>query len=259
MTNNLWVGTGWKMNHLLGESEQYAQRLATYCYHTKPEINLFVCVPYTAINLVSNILKDTDISVGSQNSHWDDRGAYTGEISALMVKDSGATMVELGHSERRLYFGEDELIINKKVKTVLRNGMLPLVCIGESLIEKQSGSTIDAINRQMKLIFHDIKLGNVNQLIIAYEPIWAIGSSGTPAQPSYINEVHNEIKSIISDLWGKETKQKIPVIYGGSVNEANAVSFLSMKNIDGLFIGRAAWDVEGFIRIINKAVRELNY
>ena len=245
-----WIGTGWKMNHLMRDAMDYANELKQFCSQEKPESNIFICVPFTVLYTVCEKLKNTPVQIASQNVHWLERGAATGEISAPMVKDTGATMVEIGHSERRAMFGENDAAVNAKVKATLQHSMRPLVCIGETAEDKNMGVAIEKLAYQIKIAFKDVSPDQADKLLVAYEPVWAIGESGSPASPDYASHVHAEIKKVLCRLFGEETGNAIPVLYGGSVNQQNALSLIGVPNIDGLFIGRAAWKAEGFIAII---------
>jgi len=167
---------------------------------------------------VKQLLHKTSIKVGAQNMHWDDKGAWTGEISAPMLVDCNVDLVELGHSERRAHFGETDVVVGLKTKAAIRNGMIPLICIGETLADR------------------------------AYEPVWAIGDGGIPATSEYANARHAEIKSIAEDI----IKRALPCLYGGSVNPGNCQELIQRSNIDGLFIGRSAWDADGYLDILNR-------
>lgn len=246
-----WIGTSWKMNHLRHESLVYASELKSFYTAKNPISSLFLCVPFTVLHLVANNLKGTNIQVSAQNTHWLDRGAVTGEISPLMIKDAGASMVEIGHSERRSMFAETDIMINAKVKAVLQNGLRPLVCIGETTRDKEMDLTFEKLASQMKIAFHEVRPEQADQILVAYEPVWAIGESGSPASPEYADCVHAHIKQVLREIFGQQSGDAIPVLYGGSVNQQNAISLVSRNNIDGLFIGRAAWKVEGFIAIIS--------
>jgi len=247
----LWIGTGWKMNHLMRDALIYADRLKNFTTAEKPQSNIFICVPFTVLYAVAEKLKDSPIHVASQNVHWLDKGEATGEISPLMIKDTGASIVEIGHSERRSMFAETDMMVNAKVKATLKHGMCPLVCIGETAADNQSGLTVERLAQQIQTTFQDIKPEQAKNILVAYEPVWAIGESGLPASPEYADEIHIQIKQVLRTLFGEEIGSSIPVLYGGSVNQTNALPFISMPNIDGLFIGRAAWKVEGFISIIS--------
>ncbi|MBM7623371.1 triosephosphate isomerase [Sporohalobacter salinus] len=184
--------------------------------------------------------------------HWKREGAYTGEISPLMLDEIGVDIVELGHSERRQYYNENNIDINKKAKTALDFNFTPLICVGENYEAKKYGISEEMIRKQLKIIFNNIKREEAKKLLIAYEPVWAIGEKGEPAKPEYAEKIHILIRSYLEEKYDNMTSKNIPLIYGGSVNNENALKFLTRTNIDGLFIGRAAWDVESFLNIIHK-------
>jgi triosephosphate isomerase len=246
----IWIGTGWKMNHLMSDAMLYTDRLKEFCLKEKPSSNIFICVPFTVIHAVSQKLKDTPIKVASQNVYWLERGAATGEISPLMIKDAGAGMIEIGHSERRSMFAETDLTVNAKVIATLKNGMDALVCIGETAQDKELGVTLEKLANQIKIAFHSVSPEHAGHILVAYEPVWAIGDTGSPATPEYADAIHAKIRHVLREVFGEEAGNTIPILYGGSVNPQNAIPLISMPNIDGLFIGRSAWNVEGFINII---------
>ena len=246
----LWIGTGWKMNHLISEAEDYAIKLKSYVSHEQVDFNLFLCVPFTVLNMVCEHLVGANISVGAQNMHWLDRGPATGEISPMMIMDAGATMVEIGHSERREWFGETDESINLKLKAAHKHSITPILCVGETLQDRKYLTNFEKINRQIKIALFGLSPYEVRRSIIAYEPVWAIGDSGVPADPEYVNQMHDHIKQTVSNLFGVENGKEITVIYGGSVNLENALSFITKEHVDGLFIGRSAWNVNNFITLI---------
>ena len=248
---SFWVGVNWKMNHLIRDANLYADQLKDYCDRQHPVSNIFICAPYTLLYILSERLKNTPVTVASQNAYWLNRGAATGEISALMIKDAGAGMVEIGHSERRAMFAETDMMVNAKVKAVLQNGLRPLVCIGETTQDKEMGLTIEKLTSQLKIAFHEVDPKHAGKILVAYEPVWAIGESGSPASPEYADQVHTHIKNVLTEIFGAQAAAEIPVLYGGSVNPQNALSLIGQEHIDGLFIGRAAWNVDGFIDIIS--------
>ena len=245
-----WIGTGWKMNHLISEAQEYANSLKQFVSFAKPISNIFICVPFTSLHSVSQILSGSGIHVAAQNSHWLDRGAVTGEISPLMVKDAGATIIEIGHSERREFFGESDKTVNLKVKATLAHGLRPLICIGETLQDKNYNVSIETLSKQLKIALHGLTAQQMNHILITYEPVWAIGDSGVPAEPEYVEFIHEQIKQTIYQLAGEEIGNQVPIIYGGSVNSMNAISLIAMPHVNGLFIGRSAWNVDGFTSII---------
>jgi triosephosphate isomerase len=248
---NLWVGTGWKMNHLISDAHEYVLMLNDYVHQNEIDLNIFICVPYTVINSVVRVLTESKIHIAAQNMHWLDRGPVTGEISPLMIKDAGASMVELGHSERRKFFSEDNESINLKIKAAHRHLLKPILCIGETQFEKSYHVSLETINTQLKIALKGLTPLEIQQSIIAYEPVWAIGNEGSPAEPEYVDNIHKHIKQTLHELTG-EKASFIPVIYGGSVNLENTLSYISLEDVDGLFIGRSAWNVNDFIKIIDR-------
>ena len=185
--------------------------------------------------------------------HWDDQGAWTGEVSPLMVKDCGAHLVELGHSERRTFFNETDETVARKVKAALKHGLIALVCIGDTREEYNAGATADVLARQTRLALRDVGKDAPGKVIIAYEPVWSIGEGGIPADPDFANEQHRRIKALTAEVAGAP----LPVLYGGSVNLQNCVELAGKSDIDGLFIGRSAWNASGYIGIIEAVTRSL--
>lgn len=247
----IWIGTGWKMNKVLEEAEPYLQETLQYLKKCDSiTVNIFLVPPFTLLRWACRLTECTPLLVGAQNMHWEERGAYTGEISPAMIKDCGAHLVELGHSERRAMFGETDFTVNKKVKAALTNGLRPLVCVGETAMEKQCGAAEDSVVRQVKIALHGVAADQMKNLVFAYEPVWAIGDGGTPASPTYANSIHATIRQAMVDLYDREVADEVPVIYGGSVNGENAHSLIAESDIDGLFVGRGAWAARGFIGLI---------
>ena len=251
-TQRLFLGTNWKMHKTIQEATDYARRLLELLDTIPiPEgVQLFLIPPFTSIAAVKQVSRGK-FWVGAQNMHSEEWGAYTGEISAPMLKELGADLVELGHAERRRLFNETDAAVNRKVHLALAHGLRPLVCIGESAEDKFSGVEREALTRQIKIALHGMSKPQASSLIVAYEPIWAIGESGTAADAEWIRSMGDHIRNVLGSLFGSEAGQGIPVIYGGSVNESNASQILSETGANGLFIGRAAWDPDNFFRLIN--------
>lgn len=248
---SFWVGSGWKMNHLRKDAEDYVGRLTNYLASTNLDFNVFIMPPFTVLADVCKSAKSSKLIIGAQNMSWEDKGAFTGEISPLMVKDCGATIVELGHSERRTFFGETDIYINEKVLSSLRHGLRPLICIGETREENKLGISREVLARQIKIALHGVAPEFIYQVLFAYEPAWAIGDRGTPADPSYASTIHKWVREQIAEMYSPEQADMVPILYGGSVNQKNAISFVSESDIDGLFIGRAGWNSQSFIRILD--------
>ncbi|MBB2971840.1 triose-phosphate isomerase [Mesorhizobium sp. RMAD-H1] len=242
-----WVGTSWKMNKTLAEALTFAAGLKAADSGRHPRIQRFVIPPFTAVRQVKEALDGTSVKVGAQNMHWADQGAWTGEISPVMLKDCGLDIVELGHSERREYFGETDETVGLKTEAAVRHGLIALICIGETLEDREGGRASEVLARQVRGALS--RLGGEQkhgEVLLAYEPIWAIGEKGIPATADYADARHAEIAAIAEEIMGR----KIPCLYGGSVNPENCQELISCPHIDGLFIGRSAWQVEGYLDIL---------
>jgi triosephosphate isomerase len=238
-----WLGAGWKMNKTLAQARDYARTLAATDPERWPGVQPFILPPATALADVSAVLGPrSHILMGAQNAHWDDDGAWTGEISVPQVADAGARIVEIGHSERRAFFAETDETVNLKVKATLRHGLTPLVCVGEPEDVFAAGDSVLHVLDQVRAALDGA--ADVSSVLLAYEPIWAIGSGGRPAEPWDIAEVFAALRA----EWGGSVKG---VLFGGSVNPDNALATLGVEGVDGLFIGRAAWDVTGFIGLLD--------
>jgi L-erythrulose 1-phosphate isomerase len=245
---SFWIGTSWKMNKLRAEAISFAKDLKSdRIGQTKPT-QVFVVPPFPYITDVANILRDTNILVGAQNMHWADQGAWTGEVSAPMLRDCGARLVEIGHSERRTYFGETDEYVGKKTAAALNHGLIPLVCIGDTRSEYEAGTTDAVLERQVHYALQGTSRENARKVVFAYEPVWSIGEGSVPADPDFVNKQHSKLKHLTANIAGEPLR----ILYGGSVNPENCVTLASRSHIDGLFIGRSAWNVEGFVNIINK-------
>lgn len=249
-----WIGTSWKMNKTRAEAKQFAETLKASPIADTRLAQPFVIPPFPYIAEVAQILAGSRVKIGAQNMHWDDHGAWTGEISPLMVKDCGASIVEIGHSERRTHFGETDETVGMKVKAALRHGLTALVCIGDTRNEYEAGRTAEVLERQTRRALGDLGGKAQGSVIIAYEPVWSIGEGGTPADPDFANRQHERLKALTAELTGSA----LPILYGGSVNAENCRALAAMSDIDGLFIGRAAWKAEGFIGIVGAVTEQLS-
>ena len=249
----LWMGTSWKMNKLRTQAQAFARALADSRFAEAETCQPFVIPPYPYVAEVAELLKHTKVKVGAQNMHWADHGAWTGEVSPLMLKDCGATLVELGHSERRAHFGETDETVALKVQGALKHGLTALVCIGDTKAEFEAGKTAVALERQVRGLLKYVGARAIGKIIIAYEPIWSIGDGGIPATPDFANDQHIKIASLVKSLTGGA----LPILYGGSVNPQNCVALANRSHISGLFIGRAAWDVVGYLGILQAVTESL--
>lgn len=249
----VYLGTNWKMHKDLNEAMEYTGKLLQF--HVPEHIQLFLIPPFTHLQSMSERLKGTGIWLGAQNAHWEDEGDYTGEVSPRMLKSFNIDLIELGHSERRKYWGETDYTVNKKALAGIANGMKVLICVGEGAEDKNCGVSHEYVKRQVKIALKDIPPEKASQIMLAYEPLWSIGASGIPAQPDYAGSIHGTIKETLAELFGKKDTG-IPVLYGGSVNLDNCIGFLSAGNVDGLFIGRAAWTAENLLKIVKRVAEE---
>lgn len=248
-----WIGTSWKMNKTRAEARAFAAALAASPPAQEKSCNLFVIPPFPYIREVADGLKGTRVRVGAQNMHWADHGAWTGEVSPLMLKDCGASLVEIGHSERRTHFAETDKTVALKVEAALKHGLVALVCVGETRSEYEAGNTAAVLERQVRALLSFVAGEARDGIIIAYEPVWSIGEGGTPAAPEFANEQHIRIAELAKSLAGAP----LPVLYGGSVNQENCVALAGQSHIDGLFIGRAAWDARDYLGIVSRVTASL--
>lgn len=248
-----WIGTSWKMNKVRAEAVAFAEALKQSTAANTEAAQPFVIPPFPYIHEVAGILNGTRVKIGAQNMHWDDRGAWTGEVSPLMVKDCGASIVELGHSERRTFFNETDETVALKVKAAVAHGVIALVCIGDTRGEYEVGATADVLARQTRHALKHVGRNAPGKVIIAYEPVWSIGEGGIPADPDFASDQHAKLKALTADIAG----EALPILYGGSVNPHNCVALAARPHIDGLFIGRSAWDAEGFVGIVEAVTKSL--
>lgn len=212
--------------------------------------DVVVCPPAVCLAAASEALKGSNIKLGAQNVHWARSGAFTGEISADMLKELDVEYVIIGHSERREYFGETDEGVNKRALFALSNGLIPIICVGESLIQREQGITDQVVSKQVKAALNDFTPENAEDTVIAYEPIWAIGT-GKTATSEQANEVIKQIRGVVKELFGEATAEKIRIQYGGSMNPKNASELMSMSDIDGGLIGGASLKAEDFAAVVN--------
>jgi triosephosphate isomerase len=246
---DFWIGTSWKMHKTLAQAQAFATALAAAEADRNPRIQRFVIPPFTAVREVKSILASTSVKVGAQNMHWDDQGPWTGEVSPVMLTDCGADIVELGHSERREFFGETDETVGLKVAAAVRHKMIPLICIGETLAQREAGQAQEVLAMQVRQALGQLSGAHISaEILLAYEPVWAIGANGIPATCDYADARQAEIVAVAQDVLGR----KIPCLYGGSVNPQNCEDLIQCPHIDGLFIGRSAWTVEGYLDILAK-------
>ena len=242
------IAGNWKMNKSVGEAIAFARALVP---RVRGVTGVEVCVapPFTALHAVGRALEGTSVRLAAQDMHWEDRGAYTGEISAAMLADVGATMVILGHSERRQYFGERDPDVSRKAAKALSAGLTPIVCVGESLEERERGAAFSVVASQVRGAIVGLGSEAVDRVVLAYEPVWAIGT-GRTATAQQAQEVQAHIRSILSELGGKERSERTRILYGGSVKPDNTAELMREPDVDGALVGGASLDVEGFASIV---------
>ena len=248
------IAGNWKMNKTATETRQFAEELKTLLPKTK-WCDVVVCVPSVNIAAAVKAFKDMRVAIGAENVYYEKSGAFTGEVSADMLKDLGVKYVIVGHSERRQYFGETDAIVNKKVLAVLEAGMSPIICVGESLEQRETGVTAEWIALQVKSALYGVPAEKMRKCVIAYEPIWAIGT-GRTATSEQAAEVCSAIRATIRSLYGARVARSVTIQYGGSMKPGNAAELLAQPDVDGGLIGGAALKPDQFVAIINAANQE---
>ncbi|MCL5030560.1 MAG: triose-phosphate isomerase [Bacteroidetes bacterium] len=246
------IAGNWKMNNNLSESQNLITKLISGLSNEKLNSDVVICPPFTSLSEASSLAKNTVIKLGAQNMYFEENGAFTGEISAEMLKSVGCEYVILGHSERRIIFGELDQLINKKIKKALQSGLKPIFCVGETLEERESGVTEEVIKRQVTEGLKEISANEMDRIIVAYEPVWAIGT-GKTATPQQAEEVHAFIRNLVLNLYSSSVAEKLVIQYGGSVKPDNAAELLSQNDIDGALVGGACLKADSFISIIKSA------
>lgn len=247
----IWVGTNWKMTKSIAEGLSYTNELISFSEQLTSNIELFIIPSHTALVPIQQRTATSRVHIGAQNMHWEESGAYTGEISPPMLIEIGIDMIELGHSERRQYFNETDYTVNKKVLAALQFGLRPLICIGENLEQKNSNVSKETLASQLKIALKGVSSKQAKHLMFAYEPVWAIGENGIPATAEYVSEIHNFLRQILIDTLG-DVGTHIPILFGGSVNKENILAYIDITDVNGLFIGRSAWEMDSFKDILQQ-------
>ena len=242
------IAGNWKMNMLPGEAIEMINELTPLVKDTKNEVIL--CVPYTDLFYALLTAQNTNIKIGAQNMHFEESGAYTGEVSGKMLKSINVEYVIIGHSERRQYFAETDETVNKKIKAAFKYDLKPIVCVGETLEQREAGKANEIITKQTELALQGLSNEQVENTIIAYEPIWAIGTGKTATSEDANNSI-KEIRNKIGEIYGQETASRVIIQYGGSVKSSNAKELFSMSDIDGGLVGGASLKAEEFSKIVN--------
>lgn len=253
MSNRQFLIAGnWKMNGGPFEAAELLEGLKETKAEFSENVDVLVCPPFVSLGMAVKYLHDSEIQVGAQNFHYEDNGAFTGEISASMLAESGCNFVLVGHSERRQYFGETDERVNTKAQKALNNKIVPVVCVGESLDQRKNDTHFDVVSTQVQKALKGISSSDVLDIVIAYEPIWAIGT-GETASPEQAQEMHAFIRAELSKIYDEETASAIRILYGGSMKPTNAEELLSQKDVDGGLIGGASLSADSFAEIITIA------
>ena len=248
------IAGNWKMNKTLTETKAFAEDFKALLGRPK-WCEVVLCVPYVNLQAAVRLFKDSKVAIGAESCHYESTGAYTGEVSPEMLKDIGVKYVIIGHSERRQYYNETDFTVNKKVKAALAAGLTPIVCVGESLEQRELGVTEELISYQVKCALAGLDAAQVRHVVIAYEPLWAIGT-GKTATAEQANEVCCHIRAIIRAMHGARVARAVTIQYGGSMNAKNAAELLSQPDVDGGLIGGASLKAPDFMTIIDAANQE---
>ncbi|NLB73980.1 MAG: triose-phosphate isomerase [Firmicutes bacterium] len=242
------VAGNWKMYKTVDEAQALVNDLRGLVRDASG-VEIVVCPPFTALSAVREGLRGSNIELAAQNMHWEDEGAFTGEVSPVMLRNLGCTYVILGHSERRTYFGETDEGVNRKAKSALSHGLLPIICVGETLKEREEGKTEEVVTRQTKAALDGIKASGAERIVIAYEPVWAIGT-GRTASSDEANRVIRIIRSTVAEVFNSRIAGEIRIQYGGSVKPGNAGELFSQSDIDGALVGGASLNASDFAAIV---------
>jgi len=247
----LLIAANWKLNKTIAETEQFGKTFAQQI-RTISEVDTVVCPPFTALKALDCVLSGSNVALGAQDVFWVEGGAYTGEISSSLLKDVGCKYVIIGHSERRKYFNELDEFVNKKTLAALKNNLVPIVCVGETLAERQENKTEQVLLTQVKGAFVNFTAEQAMKVGVAYEPVWAIGTGNT-ASPQQAQEAHSFIRKILKADFGNDVAGRIRILYGGSVKPDNTKELMAQPDIDGALVGGASLDVVSFIEITRNA------
>jgi triosephosphate isomerase len=236
----------------IAEASEFAAQVKQAESTTTNAVEKVICAPFTALPALSNLLQGTSFALGAQNMHYADQGAYTGEISPLMLKELGVAYVIIGHSERRQYFNETDESVNLKVKAALQHGLKPIICVGETLEEREEGKTEDVVRVQTEVAITDVPAERMTDVVFAYEPVWAIGT-GKSSTAEDANQTIRYIRSVIAERFGQETANGVRIQYGGSVKPDNIASFMAQPDIDGALVGGASLTADGYLQLVSGA------
>ncbi len=245
------IAGNWKMNYASSDATELVQVIKDEVGHLT-DTSVAVCPPYTALECVANVIEDSNVQLGAQNMNPETNGAYTGEISAEMLRALFCNFVILGHSERRIYFEESDNFINRKVITALRSNLKPILCVGETQEERDRGESLDIVGRQIEGGLANVPEEKLDRFLVAYEPVWAIGT-GVTASPDMAQEVHHEIRKMLAAKFSDELANRIRILYGGSMKPDNASDLLDQPDIDGGLVGGASLEAKAFIKLVEIA------
>ncbi|MGI6734376.1 MAG: triose-phosphate isomerase [Anaerovoracaceae bacterium] len=243
-----FIAGNWKMHKTVKEAAEFAQAFKES--YEASDVQVAICAPFTQLAALVEALKGTGIKVGAQNMHFEKEGAFTGEISGAMLKELGVDYCIIGHSERRQYFGETDETVNKKLHAAFNNDILPILCVGEVLKERDEGRALEVVSAQTKAALTGLDAEQVEKLTVAYEPVWAIGT-GRNATPEQADEMCGHIRRVIADLYGEEVAENVIIQYGGSVKPGNISELMNMYEIDGALVGGASLKPDEFMEIVN--------
>lgn len=243
-----FIAGNWKMYKTGFEAVETARKLVRILQGVN-HVDVMIAPPFTALAPVYEVVKDSPVMIGAQNLFWEKEGAYTGEISPVMIASAGCRYVILGHSERRQFFGETDLSVNKKIGAAINNSLAPVFCIGETEKERDGNDTFNILDKQLKMGLEGFSAGALERMILAYEPVWAIGT-GKTATSAQAQEVHRFLRNLIENLFGKKIAESVRILYGGSVKPENIGELMSMPDIDGALVGGASLNAEKFAEII---------
>lgn len=247
------IAGNWKMYKTIPQAVELSNGLKRELYKLDGKtIDIVLCPPYTALAEVAEVVHNSNLLLGAQDMYWEDEGAYTGEVSGLFLKDAGATYVIIGHSERRQFFGETNDTVNKKLKAALKHGLTPIVCVGENLSEREANKTFAVLEDNVCHGLKDLRKEDAVKIVIAYEPVWAIGT-GKTATPAQAQEAHAHIRGLLAKLFDKAIADKIRIQYGGSVKPENAAELMKQPDIDGALVGGASLKIDSFSQIVLSA------
>ncbi|MFO8052782.1 MAG: triose-phosphate isomerase [Candidatus Omnitrophota bacterium] len=251
MMRKPFIAGNWKMNKTAAEAADLASKLKENVGEFK-DADILICPPYTSLSAAQEAIKDSVIELGAQNMHWQDKGAFTGEVSAAMLKGAGIKFVIIGHSERRKYFSETNQEVNKKIKSAISADLLPIVCVGETLEQREQGKEKEVIEKQLTEGFNSLTEDDLEKVTVAYEPVWAIGT-GKTATGEQADQMHSFIRNWFRENFSDQAAEKIRLLYGGSVKPANIQELISKENIDGALVGGASLKAQDFTAIIKNS------